>query len=260
MTFIHVLILGVVEGITEFLPISSTAHLILTTSFLKIHQTDQVALFQIVIQCGAILAVVALFWKKIQENPEIFKKVCVAFLPTALMGYIFHSIVKTVLFESTFIISLALIIVGILFLVIEWLIVKGLLKNNRDISSLTYSEVLLIGIIQGIAIIPGISRAGAVIIGMMAMKFKRTDSALFSFLLAVPTIAAASLFELININQSLITGSLITSLIIGSIVACISALLVVKWLIKYLQNHSLIYFGIYRIILGILLLLIGSGN
>jgi len=260
MTFIHVLILGIVEGITEFLPISSTAHLILTTSFLKIQQTDQVALFQIVIQSGAILAVVALFWRNIQKNPNIFKKACVAFFPTALMGYVFHTFVKTVLFESSFIISLALIIVGILFLLIEWFIVKGMLKNNRDISSLSYTEALLIGFIQGIAIIPGISRAGAVIIGMMAMKFKRSDSALFSFLLAVPTIAAASLFELININQSLITLSLISSLIVGSIVACISALLVVKWLVSYLQKHSLIYFGIYRIILGLLLLLIGSGK
>ncbi len=257
MSILHVIILGIVEGITEFLPISSTAHLILTTSFLKITQTEQVKLFQVVVQCGAIMAVFALFWNKITDNPDIFKKACIAFLPTAVVGYVFHSFVKTVLFDSPIVISLALIAVGILFILLEWYIAKGLLKNSRDLSSITYLEALLIGLLQAVAIIPGVSRAGAVIIAMMTMKFKRSDSALFSFLLAIPTIASASLFDIFSTSGQLFTGGFILSLIVGSVVACISALIVVKWLVNYLQNHSLVYFGIYRIILGILILLIG---
>lgn len=254
MQLVHVIILGIVEGITEFLPISSTAHLILTSTLLKLPQSESVALFEVVIQFGAILAVIALFWKTVLHNHEFFLKACVAFVPTALVGFFMHDIIKNVFFESTTLIAGSLIVVGCLFLLVEWYITKGLLKSTRELSSLSYKEALIIGLIQACAIVPGVSRAGAVIVGMMLFKFKRSDSALFSFLLAVPTIGAAAVFDLVKTDPSLLTSAFIQQLVVGSVVACIAAFVVVKWLISFLQKHSLTPFAYYRIALGIAVL------
>lgn len=257
MSLFSVIILGLVEGVTEFLPVSSTAHLILTTALLNIPQSAHVKLFEVVIQGGAMFAIVGLFWRKVLAKPDLFWKACVALLPTAFVGFFMRDFVMDVLFESHVIISGALIGVGLLFILIEWYIMKGILKTTRDISSITYKEALIVGLIQACAIIPGVSRAGAVLIGMMIMKFKRSEAALFSFLLAVPTIAAATLYELIKSDSHLFTSEFIGELVLGGVVAAISALVVVKWLIEYLQKNSLAYFGVYRIILGILVLLAG---
>ena len=257
MSLFAVLIMGIVEGITEFLPISSTAHLILTSSLLHISQTEQVKLFEVVIQGGAMFAVIALFWKRVLANPDLFLKASIAFIPTAVVGFFMRDFVIDVLFDSHVIISGALISVGLLFIGIEWYIANGILKPDRDLSSITYKEALLIGLIQACAIVPGVSRAGAVLVGMLLMKFKRSEGALFSFLLAVPTIAAATVFELVQSDSNFFTSEFIGHLMLGSIVAAISALLVVRWLISYLQKNSLTYFGIYRIILGIIVLLAG---
>ncbi|MBP9798187.1 undecaprenyl-diphosphate phosphatase [Candidatus Woesebacteria bacterium] len=257
MSLFAVLVLGIVEGVTEFLPISSTAHLILTTALLNIPQSSQVKLFEVVIQGGAMFAIVGLFWRKVLTNPDLFVKACIAFVPTAIVGFFMRDFVMDVLFESHVIISGALMSVGLLFILIEWYIMKGMLKTNRDLSSITYKEALIVGLIQACAIIPGVSRAGAVLIGMMIMKFKRSEAALFSFLLAVPTIAAATMYELLKSDSQLLTSEFVGELVLGGFVAAISALVVVKWLIGYLQKNSLTYFGVYRIILGILVLLAG---
>lgn len=257
MSLFAVLVLGIVEGVTEFLPISSTAHLILTTALLNIPQSSQVKLFEVVIQGGAMFAIVGLFWRKVLAKTDLFWKTCIAFVPTAIVGLFMRDFVMDVLFESHVIISGALISVGLLFILIEWYIMKGILKTTRDLSSISYKEALIVGLIQACAIIPGVSRAGAVLVGMMIMKFKRSEAALFSFLLAVPTIAAATMYELLKSDSRLLTSELVGELILGGFVAAISAFIVVKWLIGYLQRNSLTYFGVYRIILGIIVLLAG---
>ncbi len=256
MNIIQAIILGVVEGITEFLPISSTAHLIITSKVLQLKQTEFLKLFEVFIQSGAILSVVFLYFNYLLKNKKVILKLFVSFLPTALIGYIFFNIIKGVFFESLIIIIAALFIVGLLFIFVENKIKRGVLKLNKNVSDLSFFQAFLIGFFQAFAIIPGVSRAGAVIISMLVMRYKRDEAAIYSFLLAIPTIAAASIFDLyknLNVLSSSVTN--IQMLIIGFVVSFISAYFSVKWLIEYLKKNSLLIFGIYRIALAIILVL-----
>jgi len=256
MTLLHTIILGVVEGITEFLPISSTAHLIITSKILQLKQTEFLKLFEVFIQSGAILSVVFLYFNYLLKNKKVILKLFVSFLPTALIGYLFFNIIKDVFFESLWILTIAFFVVGLLFLLIENKIKKGKLNLKNKISDISYKHAFLIGLFQSFAVIPGVSRAGAVIISMLVMGYKRDESAIYSFLLAVPTIAAASIFDLyknLNVLSSNVTN--IQMLIIGFVVSFISAYFSVKWLIEYLKKNSLLIFGIYRIALAIILVL-----
>ncbi len=257
MNMIQTIILGIVEGITEFLPISSTFHLIWTSQLLGIVQTDFVKLFLVVIQAGAILAVVLLYWKDFFTNRQMLINIIATFFPTALIGFGLYKIIKGLFFESTGFTTIVFILVGILFLVVEQLIEKKKLQPNKELKSLTLKDAIIIGFIQALAVIPGVSRSGSVIVGMLFMKFKRDEAAKYSFLVSAPTIFAASLFDLYEMQDVLTSSSdAIPTLIIGSIVAFISAYIGVKWLIGYLQKNSLALFGWYRIVVGIILLLI----
>lgn len=252
MTILNSFILGIVEGLTEFLPISSTAHLIFTSKILLLKQTEFQKFFEVFIQSGAIIAVLVIYWKKFFENKNNIKNICFSFIPTALIGLILHKMIKG-FFENEILILSAFIFVGILFIVFEKYFVD---KLNKSISEITIRDALLIGIGQSFAIVPGVSRAGAVIITMMFLKYKREQAALYSFLLAVPTIFAASGYDLLKTDFSVLNNiDNIIYLFIGFITAFLSALLVIKWFVNFLQKKNLISFGIYRIILGILLFL-----
>lgn len=251
MNTLQAAILGIVEGLTEFLPVSSTFHLIWTAKILGIQQTPFQKLFEVAIQSGAILAVVASFAKTARSNPSLIKKVLVAFIPTAVIGFLLYKIIKNVFLEHEALQIGMFIAVGIVFIAFERFFKKPL---HRAISSITYQEAFMVGMAQSLAVIPGVSRAGAVILALMALAFNRKDAAVFSFLLAVPTIFAASAYDLLKSREAITGSEDLLLLIIGFIVAFGTALLGVRWLLKYLEQHTLSAFGYYRIILGCILL------
>ncbi len=254
MTLVHAVILGIVEGLTEFLPISSTAHLIFTSNFLGLKQTEFTKFFEVFIQSGAVIAIVLLYFQYIFKNKSLIRNLIISFIPTAIVGLVLHKLIKTIFFESSLLILSAFFIVGLIFLVFEYLVKKGKIKPHRRINEMKLWEAITIGLGQATAVIPGVSRAGAVIITMMGYNFRRDESALYSFLLAVPTIVAAGIFDLLKTDFSLISNpeNLLT-LAVGFITSFICALVVVKLFIKYLQKNTLIPFGLYRILLALLL-------
>lgn len=255
MNIIHVLILSIVEGITEFLPVSSTFHLIQTAKILGIPQSDFTKLFEVFIQAGAILSVVFLYAKTILKDKELMKKTLISFLPTAIIGLVLYKVIKNVFFESPYLMTGVFIIFGIVFLIAEYLVQQKKLKLHHDTKDLTYKQAFIIGLFQSLAVIPGVSRAGAVIISMMFLGYKRDESARYSFILSIPTIFAASFYDLYKMREvafsNLNNGGI---LILGFVGAFVSSYLVVKWLIQYLQRNSLAFFGWYRILLGIIIL------
>jgi len=243
--------LGIIEGITEFLPISSTAHLIITSKLLNIPATEFQKFFEVFIQSGAILAVVFVYWKIIFKNRHLMINIIISFFPTAIVGLLLHKVIKNIFFESFTLIAVSLFVIGLFFIVFEFLLKKKVVNTDKKIIQMTILQALLIGVGQSLAVVPGVSRAGAVILTMMILGFNREESALYSFVLAVPTLLAASLFDFIKTNSQLIfTGSNPLFLFIGLITSFFSALLAIKWFIKFLQKNSLAYFGVYRIILA----------
>lgn len=257
MNILEAVILGVVEGITEFLPISSTFHMIFTSSILRVSQDDFTKLFEVFIQSGAILSVALLFSTDVVKYKGLMKKILVSFLPTAIVGFALYTFIKKVLFENQILMIGIFILVGVMFIFIEWMIKKDKIVLEKDIKSLTYKEALIIGLVQSLAVLPGVSRAGAVIVAMMLLKFKRDKAAYYSFLLSVPTIFAASFFDLYKMRD-IVThySNNWILLIVGFITAFMSSYFVVKWFIRFLQKNTLEIFGFYRILLAIILLVL----
>lgn len=252
MNIIHSFILGIIEGVTEFLPISSTAHLIISSNLLNIPSSEFQKFFEVFIQSGAILAVVFVYWKVILKNRNLMVNIILSFVPTAVVGFFLHKIIKNIFFESFTLIAVSLFIIGLFFIVYEYLLTKKIVKADKKIIQMTILQALLIGVGQSLAVVPGVSRAGAVILTMMIMGFNREESALYSFVLAVPTLFAASAFDFIKTDPQLVfSGSNPLFLLVGLITSFFSALLAIKWFIKFLQNNSLSYFGVYRIGLSI---------
>lgn len=257
MNIIQAFFLGLVEGITEFLPISSTFHLIWTSKLLGIAQSDFLSFFEVFIQSGAILAVVVVYFKYILQHKKNIRNIILSFIPTAIVGLLLHKIIKTVFFNSDALMLGAFAFFGIVFIVVEYLIKKEKITLHKSILDIPISVAIIIGLGQSLAVLPGVSRAGAVMIVMMILGYKRKDSALYSFLLAVPTILAASAFDLIKMDFSLLSqGSNILYITIGFVVAFVSALIVIKWLIRFLQTNTLTSFGIYRLLLSSILFFI----
>lgn len=254
MNIIQAIILGIVEGLTEFLPVSSTAHLIITSRILNLPQTDFQKFFEVFIQSGAILAVIFLYLQYILKNKNLVKIIIFSFLPTAIIGFGLYKIIKNVFFESSILLVGSMFIIGFVFLIIECLIAKKKIVLKKSIDNLSLFKAVAIGFFQALAVVPGVSRAGIVMVVMMLMGYKRDESAKYSFLLAVPTILAAGLYDLYKsreiINQSI---NYSPQLIIGFIVSFITAYIVIRWFINYLKNNSLVIFGIYRIILSLIL-------
>ncbi|MBU6339029.1 MAG: undecaprenyl-diphosphate phosphatase [Rickettsiales bacterium] len=250
--------LGIIEGLTEFIPVSSTAHLLIA-SYLIDFQSIKNNLFEIVIQVGAIFAVCIIYRKKIfdvifnlnQKNQQKFSiNLALAFLPAVFFGALFHDLIKQFLF-STFVIAISLIIGGVIMIIVEYTKRKSETNNIDDI---TFSKALYIGLFQCLAMIPGISRSGATIIGGLLLKLDRKTATEFSFFLAIPTIFAATVYDLSK-NISTLTFSNVELLLIGTLSAFISAIFVIKWFLSYVSKNNFVIFGVYRIIVGIVILI-----
>ena len=257
MDIFHAIVLGVVEGITEFLPVSSTAHLIITSHLLRIPSSEYQKFFEVFIQSGAILAVVLMYFQYILKNRKLVVPLIVSFVPTAVVGFLLHGIIKGVFFESMTMIVSSLAAVGIVFIGIEKMIDRKTLKLQKSIGSITAKDAFIVGVIQSIAVVPGVSRAGAVMVGMMLLRYKREDAAVYSFLLAVPTIIGAGAYDFYKSREVIAQSqNMLPALAAGFIVSFIVAYLSVKWLIGYLKHNTLALFGYYRLVLAIIVVLL----
>jgi undecaprenyl-diphosphatase len=253
MSWIHALIIAIVEGITEFLPISSTGHMIIAEKALGMESTPFVNAFIVNIQFGAILSVLVLYWQRFFKSLNFYYKLFVAFLPAAFFGLLLGKYIDMLL-ENVVVVAVMLIVGGFILLFVDkWL---AAVDENQEIS---YKRALIIGLFQVIAMIPGVSRSAATIIGGMVQKLDRKNAAEFSFFLAVPTMAAASGYKLLE-NYQAITTENIGILIFGNVVAFLVALVAIKTFINFLTRYGFKVFGYYRIVVGsIILLLIALG-
>lgn len=250
MNFLDVLALSAIEGLTEFLPISSTGHLILASKILRIGEPHFLKTFEIVIQLGAIMAVVVLYMKKFLSSINLIKKIIVAFIPTAVVGFIFYPIIKNFLLGSSTVTLNALFWGGVALIGVEWFL-KRRKKETQNPSEITYRQALLVGTFQSFSVIPGVSRAAATIVGGLVTGLDRPTATEFSFLLAVPTMLAASALDIYKSREFISqTGSL--TLFVGTVLSFIFAMLSIKFLINFVKKHDFTWFGIYRIALSAL--------
>jgi len=252
LTNLSSLILGVVEGFTEFLPISSTAHLTLVSELLKLGQSEYMKTFEIAIQSGAILAVVALYWRKFLDW-EVLKRIAVAFVPTGIIGLALYKTIKSHLIGNVAVTLSALAVGGFLLILFEKFH-KERQTAEENIAAVSYKKSFIIGLCQSVAMIPGVSRAAATIVGGLFMGVRRETIVEFSFLLAVPTMFAATGLDLLK-NLHAFSYSQMNLLAIGFISSFVMAVLSIKFLLAYIRKHTFTGFGVYRIILVILFLL-----
>ena len=250
MNILQALMLSAVEGISEFLPISSTGHMILAADILKIAQSNFVKDFEIIIQLGAILAIVFLYWKKVSKNMEVWKRVLTAFIPTGIIGFLLFKFIKSFLLGNLYITLISLFSGGIALIILE-LIYKEKDHHAERIEDISLKNAFLIGVFQSLAVIPGISRSAATIVSALFLGTKRKAATEFSFLLAVPTMLAATALDIVKSNFSYSISQWIV-LGVGFVGSFIVAVIVVKWFLKYIQTHTFIPFGIYRIIVAFL--------
>jgi len=252
------ILLGIVEGLTEFIPVSSTAHLVIFSQIINF-QSIQNNVFEISIQIGGIFAIAVVYYQKFnniflkfyeKNNQKFIDNIALAFLPAVVVGLVCHDFIKKNLF-SNFVIASSLIIGGIVIIFVEKFHKKFTINNIENIN---HRSALLIGLFQCLAMIPGVSRSGATIVGSMLLKINRQVATEFSFFLAVPTIGSACIYDIYK-NFHKLNSYDIEIILIGIISSFISSLLVIKWLIKYVANHDLKIFAYYRIIIGILILI-----
>ena len=268
---LKVIVLGVVEGITEWLPISSTGHLIIVNEFLKLKASDAfVEMFNVVIQLGAILAVIVLYFKRLwpidkkkdskglewnKDKLILWAKILVACVPAGIIGILFDDKIDEI-FYNPYVVSVTLIIYGVAFILIE---IRNRNKEFKitDVKAMTFKTALIIGLFQVLALIPGTSRSGATIVGAMLIGTSRTAAAEFTFFLAIPVMAGASLVKILKFvsDGTGFTQNELYMLIIGMLVAYLVSMLVIKFLMSYIRKHDFKPFGVYRIILGIAVLL-----
>jgi undecaprenyl-diphosphatase len=249
MNLLQTLIMSIVEGITEFLPVSSTGHLILTAQALGLTQTEFLKTFEISIQFGAILSVVVLYWRQLLVDLPVLKRVIAAFIPTAVLGLVFYKVIKTYLLASSTIVLWSLFLGGIALIVFE-LFHKEKEDAIDDLGSIPFRTSLLIGLFQSIAMVPGVSRSAATIVGGLVLGLKRKTIVEFSFLLAVPTMCAATGLDLFK-NASGFSVNQMGFLSMGFVLSFVSALVGVKFLLQFIKNHTFIPFGVYRIVVAI---------
>lgn len=251
MTFFQSILLGIVEGITEFLPISSTGHLILASELLGIIQTDFIKSFQIGIQLGAILAVVVLYWRHLLLNKKVILRIIIAFIPTALLGLIFYSTVKRFLLGNSAVVLWSLALGGVgLILFEKWYAKKGEITET-GLENISVKQAFVIGLFQSVAMVPGVSRSAATIIGGLGLGIGRKTIVEFSFLLAVPTMFAATGLDLMKSAYTFSTSEIVL-LITGFFVSFVIAIGAIKFLLNYIEKNSFIAFGWYRIALAII--------
>ncbi|MFN7729463.1 MAG: undecaprenyl-diphosphatase UppP [Bdellovibrio sp.] len=252
MSWFVLIILSLIEGLTEFLPISSTGHLILASAWLGINEDQFVQSFNIIIQFGAILSVLVLYWRKFFPiRLEFYKKIFVAFLPAAVLGFLLKSVLEKLL-GSVLVVGVALFIGGIVLIMMDRQATKR--TPTLTIQGMTLKDSLILGFVQCLALIPGVSRAGATILGGMGLKLSREEATEFSFFLAVPTLTAAAAYKTLKIAPSL-QASQFDELLIGTILSFVFALLAIKFFIGLVKRFGLQHFGWYRIALGLLIFL-----
>ena len=269
LEIIKAIILGIVEGVTEWLPVSSTGHMILVDEFLKLNVSKEfMEMFLVVIQLGAILAVILLYWKKIfpfkfdngvkveKDTIIMWVKILIACVPAAIVGLLWDDYLNALFYNPTTV-AIMLILFGILFIVIENYN-KGKNPKINSLTEITYTVAVMIGLFQLIAaVFPGTSRSGATIVGALLIGVSRTVAAEFTFFLAIPVMLGASALKLVKFGLKtgfVMTGSELTILLVGMIVAFIVSILAIKFLMSYIKNNDFKVFGWYRIVLGILVL------
>lgn len=248
MEFTDALILGIVEGITEFFPISSTGHLILTAELLGLPETDFLKTFQIVIQLGAILAIVTLYWKKLLFDQDVIKKIIIALLPALGIGFVLYKLIRQ-LFESSLIVVVSLFVGGVILVLFEWWR-RNRIDEGSSIETMSYKTAFLVGLFQTLSVVPGVSRAGATLLGGMILGMKRQAIVEFSFLLAVPTMISATALDIWK-SGSLFSSADVPFLAVGFVTAFVVAILAVKFLLRYVETHTFMVFGVYRIVVAV---------
>ncbi|MDX1326302.1 MAG: undecaprenyl-diphosphate phosphatase [Arenibacter sp.] len=251
MDIFKVIILAIIEGLTEFLPVSSTGHLIVASSFFGIAHEDFTKLFTIVIQLGTILSVVVLYYKRFIQSIDFYYKLLVAFIPAVVLGLLFSDVIDSLL-ESPITVAISLIIGGLILLKVDdWF-------GGEENTEVTYSTAFKIGLFQCLAMIPGMSRSGSSIVGGMTQKLSRTTAAEFSFFLAVPTMLGATLKKSYDYYMAgfTLSSDQINYLIVGNVVGFLVALVAIKTFIDYLGKHGFKLFGYYRVIVGVAILVI----
>jgi len=253
MTLFDSMILGIIEGITEFLPVSSTAHLVLTSQLLSLEQSQFIKSFEIIIQLAPIFSVIFIFWDRLFASKELWFKLLVAFFPTGVIGFLFHDYIES-LFSAN--------------LTIFWITITGLLfigfevfYKNRDFKiqseeKISYSQAFFIGLFQSIALIPGVSRSGSTILGAMALGISRDVSIRFSFLLAIPTMSIASGYIIFKNSESLNMDNL-ELLGVGFLFSFIFGVIAIKTFLKIVAKYTFIPFGIYLIMTAIIFYIVG---
>jgi len=256
MDVFQAIIIAIVEGLTEFLPVSSTGHMIIAQSLLGVESTEFVKAFTVNIQFGAILSVIVLYWKRFFQTLDFYGKLLVAFLPAAVIGFVAGDCIDSML-EGVFVVALMLVIGGFLMLFVDKWFNKP--EENQEMN---WKRALKIGFFQCIAMVPGVSRSMATIVGGMTTKLSRKNAAEFSFFLAVPTMAAASGYKLLKLviepsGLDLLKNNLST-LLIGNVVAFVVAMIAIKFFIDFLTKYGFKAFGYYRIIVGVVLLVLLS--
>lgn len=257
MTILQAIILAVVEGLTEFLPISSTGHMVLTSYMMGIEENEFVKSFEVIIQFGAIMAVLVVYWQRFLPNWNFYKKLFVAFLPTALIGFFVKDFVDILLGKPQ-VVAWSFIIGGAILILTDKFFAH-LNHEGRCTDDLTYKDSLLLGLAQSVAMIPGVSRSAATIIGGLGLRMHRKEAAEFSFFLAVPTLTATFLYKSVTLMKT-IELEQVHLLVIGNFVAFFVAILAIKSFIHFLSSHGFKYFGYYRILMGVIFLaLIYSG-
>jgi len=253
MNIIQTIILAIIEGLTEFLPISSTGHMILASYAMNIHDNEFVKTFEVSIQLGAIMAIVLMYIKRFFRSIDIYIKLIVAFIPTAVVGFLAYDFIKAYLFNPL-VVSISLIVGGIILIIID----KKVVARERQVAELEQiplKNAFFIGLIQCLSMIPGTSRAAATIVGGVFNKLDKTQATEFSFLLAIPTMMAATGYDLYKTNIDF-TQHEIMLLLIGLVFAFLSAWLAVKLFLRIVQNYGFVHFGYYRIVLGIIFLIV----
>ena len=254
MTTFDALLLGIVEGVTEFLPVSSTGHLIVAGRLLGLPDTEFLRTFNIAIQLGAILAVVVLFWKRFLDV-RLVSRIAAAFIPTALIGFALYPVIKDVLLSSATIVVVSLAVGGVVLIAVERLR-KTDDASVRELGDIGYGQAALIGLVQAVSVIPGVSRSGASIAGGLMFGLSRTAATEFSFLLAVPVMCAATGYDLLRSSGAFSSADW-SVLAVGFAVSFVVALASIAWLIRFVKDWSFVPFGVYRIIAaGVFALLI----
>jgi undecaprenyl-diphosphatase len=255
MSFLQSVIIAIVQGLTEFLPVSSTGHLIITESIMGLNPADPfVRAFTVCIQLGSILAVLVLYWKRFLQSLGFYYKLLIAFIPAVFFGLIFKYSGLLLLTNNVWVVAVMLLVGGIIFLFVD----KWFLANEtRETQELKYASAFRIGLFQCIAMIPGVSRSAATIIGGLTQKLNRRNAAEFSFFLAVPTMFAATALELFELIQAgSIQAEQIQLLAVGNLVSFVVAALAIKAFITYLTRYGFKLFGYYRIAVGLILLIL----